>query len=51
MVGVPARQSAVTERRPYRERLDKVEAAYRRGEMLAKRHRLMADWQSFCAGK
>lgn len=30
---------------------DKVEAAYRRGDMLAKRHRLMADWQSFCNGK
>jgi integrase len=27
---------------------DKVEAAYRRGEMLEKRHRLMADWQRFC---
>ena len=30
---------------------DKVEAAYRRGEMLEKRHRLMADWQVFCDGK
>jgi len=30
---------------------DKVEAAYRRGEMLEKRHRLMADWQAFCDGK
>jgi integrase len=29
---------------------DKVEAAYRRGEMLAKRHKLMADWQAFCDG-
>jgi integrase len=29
---------------------DKVEAAYRRGEMLEKRHRLMADWQAFCDG-
>jgi integrase len=27
---------------------DKVEAAYRRGEMLAKRHALMADWERFC---
>ena len=27
---------------------DKVEAAYRRGEMLAKRHKLMADWESYC---
>jgi integrase len=27
---------------------DKVEAAYRRGEMLAKRHQLMADWSRFC---
>ena len=27
---------------------DKVEAAYRRGDMLAKRHKLMADWASFC---
>jgi hypothetical protein len=30
---------------------DKVEAAYRRGEMVAKRHKLMADWQKFCDGK
>ena len=30
---------------------DKVEAAYRRGDMLAKRHRLMADWEAFCNGK
>jgi integrase len=27
---------------------DKVEAAYRRGNMLEKRHALMADWESFC---
>jgi integrase len=27
---------------------DAVERAYRRGDMLAKRHRLMADWQDFC---
>jgi len=25
-------------------------AAYRRGEMLAKRHRLMGDWDAFCNG-
>jgi integrase len=30
---------------------DKVEAAYRRGEMLEKRHRLMGEWQVFCDGK
>jgi integrase len=30
---------------------DKVEAAYRRGDMLAKRHRLMADWEAFCNGQ
>jgi hypothetical protein len=30
---------------------NKVWAAYRRGDMLAKRHRLMADWQSFCDGR
>jgi hypothetical protein len=30
---------------------DKVEAAYRRGDMLAKRHQLMADWERFCDGK
>jgi integrase len=30
---------------------DKVEAAYRRGSMLAKRHQLMADWERFCNGK
>jgi hypothetical protein len=29
---------------------DKVEAAYRRGNMLAKRHQLMADWERFCGG-
>jgi integrase len=28
---------------------DKVEAAYRRGDMLAKRRQLMADWGSFCS--
>jgi integrase len=27
---------------------DKVEAAYRRGTMLAKRHALMADWERYC---
>jgi integrase len=27
---------------------DKVEAAYRRGDMLAKRRKLMADWSAFC---
>ena len=29
---------------------DKVEAAYRRGEMLVKRHKLLADWCAFCNG-
>jgi integrase len=29
---------------------DKVEAAYRRGDMLAKRHALMSEWQAFCDG-
>lgn len=28
---------------------DKVEAAYRRGDMFEKRRRLMADWAAFCA--
>jgi hypothetical protein len=28
---------------------DKVEAAYRRGDMREKRRRLMADWVAFCA--
>ncbi|BDG74070.1 tyrosine-type recombinase/integrase [Roseomonas fluvialis] len=28
---------------------DKVEAAYRRGDLFAKRARLMADWADFCA--
>ena len=28
---------------------DKVEAAYRRGDMMEKRRRLMADWAAFCA--
>jgi integrase len=27
---------------------NKVEAAYRRGDMLEKRHQLMADWAQFC---
>jgi hypothetical protein len=27
---------------------DKAEAAYRRGSMLAKRHKLMSDWERFC---
>ena len=27
---------------------NKVEAAYRRGDLLEKRHRLMSDWESFC---
>ena len=27
---------------------DRVEAAYRRGEMLEKRHRLMAEWERYC---
>ncbi|RXG85355.1 tyrosine-type recombinase/integrase [Bradyrhizobium zhanjiangense] len=30
---------------------DKVEAAYRRGDMREKRRRLMDDWAAFCAGK
>ena len=30
---------------------DKVEAAYRRGDLFEKRRRLMADWASFCARK
>lgn len=28
---------------------DKVEAAYQRGDMMEKRHRLMSDWATFCA--
>lgn len=27
---------------------DKVEAAYRRGDMFEKRRRMMADWAKFC---
>lgn len=30
---------------------DKVEAAYRRGNMREKRRRMMADWATFCDGK
>jgi integrase len=30
---------------------DKVEAAYRRGDMREKRRRLMEDWSAYCAGK
>lgn len=29
---------------------DKVEAAYRRGDLLEKRRRLMEDWAAFCRG-
>lgn len=29
---------------------DKAEAAYRRGDMMEKRWRLMADWAAYCAG-
>ena len=29
---------------------DKVEAAYRRGDLFAKRARLMEDWSHYCAG-
>ena len=29
---------------------DKVEAAYRRGDLFAKRRRMMSDWTKFCAG-
>ena len=28
---------------------DKTEAAYRRGDMMEKRRRLMADWTAYCA--
>jgi hypothetical protein len=28
---------------------DKVEAAYRRGDLFDKRRRLMADWARYCA--
>jgi len=27
---------------------DKVEAAYRRGDLFTKRNRLMADWGQYC---
>jgi integrase len=30
---------------------DKVERAYRRGNMLAKRRKMMADWAVYCGGK
>jgi len=30
---------------------NRVEAAYRRGDMLAKRHELMRDWERFCNGQ
>ena len=29
---------------------DKVEAAYRRGDLFEKRRRLAEDWAKFCAG-
>jgi integrase len=29
---------------------DKAEAAYRRGDMMEKRRRLMADWAAYCSG-
>jgi integrase len=28
---------------------DKVEAAYRRGDLFQKRAQIMADWSAFCA--
>ena len=28
---------------------DKVEAAYRRGDLIEKRRRMMADWATFCS--
>uniref|UniRef100_UPI0012611322 tyrosine-type recombinase/integrase n=1 Tax=Aureimonas psammosilenae TaxID=2495496 RepID=UPI0012611322 len=28
---------------------NKVEAAYRRGDLFEKRHRMMADWATFCS--
>jgi hypothetical protein len=28
---------------------DKVEAAYRRGDLFEKRRRLMADWTTWCS--
>lgn len=30
---------------------DKVEAAYRRGDLFEKRQRMMADWSTFCASR
>ena len=30
---------------------DKTEAAYRRGDQMEKRRRLMADWAAYCAGE
>jgi len=30
---------------------DKVEASYRRGDLFAKRVRLMADWAKYCGTK
>jgi integrase len=30
---------------------DKVEAAYRRGDLFERRVRLMTEWADFCAGK
>jgi hypothetical protein len=30
---------------------DKVEAAYRRGDLFEKRRRLMEDWAAFCSGQ
>lgn len=29
---------------------DKMEATYRRGDMLEKRRRLMEEWAAYCAG-
>ena len=29
---------------------NKVEAAYRRGDLLERRRQLMADWAAFCGG-
>ncbi len=47
--GTTAHPREVTEQRLAHALPNKVEAAYRPGDMLEKRRRLMEDWAAFCA--
>ena len=52
VIGRPNRTNypnEVVEMAPAHAVSDKVEAAYRRGDLFEKRRRLMADWATFCS--